>query len=361
MEIFLFVYYHNFAYKPLKKKHININSASDFDKNKVVEKIPNKKLYFAYFFAFFGAFIQVFDTISSGYSLEYIFTWGSQGDYTSSESVLGVFVNLRYFVAPAFLYLDKYASNKRVVLILRVFVFGALLVKTTRWFLIVLIISPIVLKYIEKRQKPKMFKLLVASIIVFFLIGIMQFSRGAVRDGGGITNAHWEKFTLYSAWEGFSGNFDLYKTLYGAVSYFPRMHSYTMGQQMILLTILTVIPRAIWPNKPTSIIDSKPIKGAFLGLGAVRGHWAYAQLTEYYIEFGIIGVCVCIFVFALFCKYLNKKRISPKSSDDLILYSFMFPVLMQLVIRGYTPINFWAIFFMVIPVIVIKSIPKEIS
>lgn len=130
-----------------------------------------------------------------------------------------------------------------------------------------------------------------------------------------------------------------------------------MGQQLIYLTLVTCIPRAIWPNKPVSIIDSQ-LKPYFMGNGAVRGAWAYAQLTEFYIEFGIAGVVICMGVFASFCKFLKKCTFQPKNIHELVMVATFYPMLMQLVIRGYMPINFWAIFFMMIPITVIRAAEK---
>ena len=87
-----------------------------------------------------------------------------------------------------------------------------------------------------------------------------------------------------------------------------------------------------------------------MGQGSIDGAWAYAQLTEFYIEFGIIGTLFLFGLFAKLCLWLKKKAIIPRTYHDLVIASFMFPMLMQLVIRGYLPINFWALFFMTIPI-----------
>ena len=92
-----------------------------------------------------------------------------------------------------------------------------------------------------------------------------------------------------------------------------------------------------------------------MGEGAVRGHWAYAQMTEFYIEFGIIGVIICMYLFGRFCKYLRQLPLpSNRTVHGVVVASFFFPMLMQLVIRGYTPLNFWPIVFILIPVFIMK-------
>ena len=63
-------------------------------------------------------------------------------------------------------------------------------------------------------------------------------------------------------------------------------------------------------------------------------------------------------VFARFCKFLKKCTFQPKNVHDLVIAATYFPMLMQLVIRGYMPINFWAMFFMMVPIIVIRTVEK---
>ena len=151
-------------------------------------------------------------------------------------------------------------------------------------------------------------------------------------------------------------NFDLYKTLYAAVVYFPEKHFFTLGQQLVFLTLVTAIPRAIWPGKPISIFET--LKAEWLGQGAITGAWAYAQITEFYVEYGTIGAIVLMGIFGKICRNLKKSYRTPKTIHSLVAYSVTYPMLMQFVIRGYMPINFWIMFFMLVPVLVIKGFDK---
>ena len=91
-----------------------------------------------------------------------------------------------------------------------------------------------------------------------------------------------------------------------------------------------------------------------MGQESVRGHWAYAQLTEFYIEFGIIGVMICMAIFGRLCAGIRNMYVNNRDIHDYVLAAFLFPMLMQFVIRGYMPINFWALFFMLIPVWIMR-------
>lgn len=344
MVAFLWVYYNNFSFGKNISSKISDEWDGDYYKNTTM-------LVLAYVFVFIGLGVSVLDLLKQGFSLQYILSAGTQGSYDASEDSVGVFINLRYFMMPGFLYLDVYSERKLPKNILRFVAIMCFFLRNKRWIIILLILAPIALHYYKEKRKPPIKLIFLVAVIFGVAIGAMQFMRGISHS---VSDIDWSEFGLIDIWKGVAGNFDLYKTLYAAVTYFPDQHFYTMGQQMIYLTIVTCIPRAIWPNKPVSIID-RELKVYFMGQGAVQGAWAYAQMTEFYIEFGWIGVVVCMILFSCFCKYLRRCYIEPQNIHDLIISSMMFPMLMQMVIRGYTPNNFWPIFFMILPVFVMKQ------
>lgn len=347
LTVFFFVYYNRFTFGE-KRYHSDLNTwDGDYDKSK-------KLIVLAYTFTVVGIAVSLVDLIKQGFSLQYILSLGSGGSFDAKEESIGVFINLRYMMLPGFLYLDLYTNKKILNNFLRIIAVACMFMRNKRWIIVLIILSPIALHYIQNKKKPSVKILVSTALFMALLIGAMQYMRGMSTS---ISSVDWSSFNLLSIWKAFSGNFDLYKTLYAAVVYFPDEHFYTMGQQLIYLTLVTCIPRAIWPNKPVSIIDSQ-LKPYFMGNGAVRGAWAYAQLTEFYIEFGIAGVVICMGVFAGFCKFLKKCTFRPKNIHELVMAATFYPMLMQLVIRGYMPINFWAIFFMMIPITVIRAAEK---
>lgn len=347
LTFFFFVYYNRFTFGE-KRCHSDLNTwDGDYDKSR-------KLIVLAYTFTVVGIAVSLVDLIKQGFSLQYILSLGSGGSFDAKEESIGVFINLRYMMLPGFLYLDLYTNKKIVNNFLRIIAIACMFMRNKRWIIVLIILSPIALHYIRNKKKPSVKILVSTALFMAILIGAMQYMRGMSTS---ISSVDWSSFNLLSIWKAFSGNFDLYKTLYAAVVYFPDEHFYTMGQQLIYLTLVTCIPRAIWPNKPVSIIDSQ-LKPYFMGNGAVRGAWAYAQLTEFYIEFGIAGVVICMGVFAGFCKFLKKCTFQPKNIHELVMVATFYPMLMQLVIRGYMPINFWAIFFMMIPITVIRAAEK---
>lgn len=341
---FLFSYYKG-------TRQFEIESSEE----KEVYEYGNKNFYIAFLIWLLAFLVQIVDLIANGYSIQYIFSLGSTGSMENAEGGLGIFGNIRYFMVTALLYMDIYAKNKKTVWLCRGLSILLAMLRGYRWIIIVYVLSPIVLYAYVKKKSPRLKNIVVLAIIMMVFVGAMQFVRTSLREGNGLGNYNQElNFNLSYIWGAFQGNFDLYKTLYGAVTYFPSSAFYTLGQQMIYLTIVTIIPRSIWPSKPYSIIDSV-YKVHFMGEGAVRGHWAYAQLTEFYIEFGIIGVIVCMYIFGRFCKYLRELPLyQNRTVHDVVTASFFFPMLMQLVIRGYMPLNFWPVVFILLPVFIMK-------
>lgn len=364
---FMFVYYNKFTFGDRlddKAARAKLSFEDDYSNFKfysgALNPVVHEQLVFdekiivtlSYFFACIGVVVSFVDLMMQGYSAFYILSLGIAGISQSESDAdsLGVFINLRYLMIPSFLYLDEFAKHKLPVWLLRIVALACLFIRNKRWLIVIMILSPITYYYTEKMKKPDMKLIGAVAAAGVVVISAMQFMRYEAATS--ISEVTWKNFTLMEIWKGFSGNFDLYKTLYGAVEYFPEKHPHTMGQQMIFLTLVTCIPRAVWPSKPSSIFET--LKAEWLGEGAVRGSWAYAQLTEFYVEFGVIGTIICMVIFAQFCKWLKKLYVSKRAVHDLVAYSFMFPMLMQLVIRGYMPINFWAVFFMWLPIWIIK-------
>lgn len=344
--IFLVCYYRDVRFNNNSRLVDDVSDNVDFE-------VKNRKaiVFWAYVFAILGTSIATVDLIMQGYSFQYILSLGITGSLEVNDSSLGFFINLRYCAVTSIVYLYIYAKNKWPATVLLIISATCMFMRNKRAVLIVLVGAPIVYYYIRNKKNPKVRTVLLFTIIGAIIISGMQYMRYDATTS--VSEVNWEGFTFQEIWKGFSGNFDLYKTLYAAVVYFPDKHFFTLGQQLIFLTLVTAIPRAIWPGKPISIFET--LKAEWLGEGAIRGAWAYAQLTEFYVEFGTIGTIVLMGLFGKICRILKKLYLFPKSVHSLVIYSATFPMLMQFVIRGYMPINFWIMFFMLVPVFVIQK------
>lgn len=348
--VFLVCYYRDVRFRSNHKSINETTDSIDFGVNN-----RNVIVFWAYVFAILGTGVAAVDLIMQGYSFKYILSLGTSGTFEVDDSSLGFLINLRYCAVTSIVYLYIFAKHKWPATVLLVISAACMFIRNKRAVLIVLIGAPIVYYYIRNKKTPKAKTVIAVAIIGATVIGAMQYMRYDATAS--LTEVNWENFNLQEIWKGFSGNFDLYKTLYAAVVYFPEKHFFTMGQQLVFLTLVTAIPRAIWPGKPISILET--LKAEWLGEGAIKGAWAYAQITEFYVEFGAIGAVVLMGLFGKICRTLKKSYLAPKSIHSLVIYAATFPMLMQFVIRGYMPINFWIMFFMLIPAFVIKRFDVE--
>lgn len=307
-------------------------------------------------FAFFTRYL-----IQQGYGISYILTLGLRGKADRSlatESSIDVLFNMRFFMPTSCLYLSQYYKKKPIVVGMYIITFMEYTAYGFRNILVLLIVAPILLYSIKNKKKPNMIYVIGVLVGMLLLISAVEIMRSSVRQGLGIGSASWSRFNLLSIWQAVQGNFDLYKTLYGCVTYVPSQHFYTLGDTLIILTIVTCIPRAIWPGKPTSYV--RTLSAQFIGKQALKEAWALSTYCEYYVEFGIIGCLVCGWLFGIFCKnmtnwYLRKNR----TIDSMIMYSVVYPMLMLLAVRGYMPINFWQIIFLIVPVYCVKYIKRN--
>ncbi len=178
---------------------------------------------------------------------------------------------------------------------------------------------------------------------------LMTLFRNEIRSGQGMDLSIVNSGSIVEALDAaVFDNFRIYKTYYGLVKAVPKMTDYLYGGQMLMYTAVMFIPRAIWPDKPGNPGTEAQLLA--LGQAAVDGGSAYPGLGEYYYDSGVIGVIVWSGVFGLWLSYMQRRyRYSAESPVDLMVYSTVLGLILQLVIRGYTPSNFWMVVFCMVP------------
>ncbi|MFZ7942502.1 O-antigen polymerase [Neobacillus sp. 19] len=295
--------------------------------------------------------------LSSGTSLIYIFTIGLAGSVNISNSTdtpLGFLGMFNYSLIPIWLYISHCGKNKLLNYILFYLTFGTFLVRGFRFVLVILIIAPFVFKYLKEGKRPNGFKISGLSVIIIFMIGLVGYVRDNLRVGQMID---WTNFNLEFIKDALIGNFNVYQGYYAIVKVAPDIVSFS-GLAPVYNTIIMFIPRAIFPSK--RYLDST---GEMTRIGiseyATQAGFAAPNLGEFYACFGLIGCIVGMIIFARFCVYIKRKYTKDTPNiHDLILYSVLFPSILQLIIRGYLPSNFYLILFLVIPGLFIKFILK---
>ena len=133
----------------------------------------------------------------------------------------------------------------------------------------------------------------------------------------------------------------------------PNELEYQYGMASIVSVITMIIPRKIWPGKPISPIITN--LHMFCGELAAKSGYAMPNISEYYLDFGVIGCIVMLFIFGqVLQKLKDLYRYKSYDRHGLILYSVMFPALLQVMLRGYSPSYMYLLFFYSFPVIIMK-------
>lgn len=311
------------------------------------------------FYFVFGILMALFNLVRNGFSLAYIFTLGTSGQRVDSENNLGFLSNFQYCLIPCTIYFAYYFKNKRMAIISLALTTILYMVNGFRLYLVVLFLSYFVFDYVYTIKKIKIRSVAIIIIVLLLMIGGVELYRSSMRQGNGIAGADWTQFDLMYVWKACRGNFNLYKTTYAIVEYIPKKMSFTWGQQTILTTLLTLIPRAIWPNKITAYLTSHSY--LFIGTTAYNEAWALSSVCEFYGDFSAIGCVICFFIYGiLFKKSINLYSSTRASFHTTTAYAVFYGFLFELIVRGYMPINFWVLVFMELPVLTIQFFKRKI-
>lgn len=302
-------------------------------------------------FAFLSSVILI---VTSGQNLKYMLTLKLSDSANSNEltrssfQFLGVFA---YMMVPSFLYILHFGKSKVFKIIVFYLMVMSFLIRGFRFILVAVIIAPVVMVYLIKRKRPKLSQLVILFIILLLMIGFVGFIRNGIRTGEGISSG----FNTDEIEKAFFGNFEIFKTYYGIMKHIPKDLSYTYGQQIFLYTLIMFIPRALWPSKPEPVTRS--VITTSISAYANMAGTAYPYIGEYYHEFGVAGVIAGCFILGILLKKLSV-YIFRIDIHSIILFSSVYPLILQVLIRGYMPSNFYMILFVVLPVFLLKYIDK---
>lgn len=259
-------------------------------------------------------------------------------DVSATSSDIGFISMLSYSLPTATLLYMEYGKSKALKIILFVPMFIMQVTRGFRFFIIQIIITFVSYYYVRLRKRPKLTSLMAAfAILMVFVIGMTIF-REAMRWGG---NVDFSSITLTKLQEAFDDaiwdNFRIYNNYYGIVGAIPSRYGYVYGRQIILGTLVMVIPRILWPGKISSSANAglKAIIGPKIASGQ-----ASPNISEYYYAFGALGVIICMGVFAAVMK-IARNKMNSEDPLDIMIFSVLLGANIQLIIRSYTPSNFW--------------------
>lgn len=358
--VFFFCYSSNYDLKLRSKKRVaakQVNEMSYF--NPLKSEIISICLVM-YLFCFGTNAFYLARAV--GNSLLYSLSLGLLGAGNTRETLnapLG-FISMFSFCLPTItLIYWEYSGNKWVARILFVAMFMLQVARGFRFYIIQIAVTFFSYHYIKKNKRPKIISIVCTLFALMIPVIIMTMFRNSIRSGAGMNLSALNVQSIREAfnaaiWE----NLRIYRNFYAMVNRIPSQYPYVYGRQMILGTLIMFVPRIIWPTK----LPSAAGVGLeyIVGMNLIGTGQAYPNIGEYYYAIGVIGVIICMAIYGYWAKRLKRKLMDDAHSNlDIIEYSVLLGCNLQLIIRGYTPGNFWYLVFSVMPLAIVKKLHNK--
>lgn len=325
-----------------------------------IESIQNVKdcLMFNYIIWLIAFTCNMIVILGYGLNFRYVLTGGRTiiDVEEGTKSNFGFLVIIAYAMIPSFLYIFEYGRSKIAKFVLFYLMFMSFYVRGFRFIMIAVIMAPLVLCALKKNKRPGLFLIVLIFVGLTIFSGYMQFARMAIRSGIGGRISLNTVFNFENIATMLIDNFEIVKTYYAIVEHIPRDIFYLLGAEMIFYTLILFVPRFIWSGKPQPPIYQ--IISHTVNSSSREAGTSYPYLGEYYFEFGVIGVCVLMFVMGKVMKKLQT-IMWERNFHALALYSCIYPLILQVLIRGYTPTNFYMILAVIMPIVLSKRISKQ--
>lgn len=343
-----YLIFYTFYYSKKNKKtyrHIINHKLSKINKNKLV--LVSKIIWFVCFVLIIIYFVL------SGKGVSSIFTFKFEENYSNTSNNVAFLTNFAYSMFIPVIIILFYGNNRLTAITMYVLTLLVFLALSFRFPIVILMVAPIVYKYIKKRETPSISLIILGLAALLLMAAMVGFLRVGMRFG---KETDWSSFDIRDITYVFDSDLTVYKPIYRIVKLWPSQYSYYFGKEMILQTIFLIIPRAIWPLKPEPI--AREIILLSLNERAVVSGQAYAVIGQFYVEFGIIGCLIICSLAGFFCGKL-KDFYSSNNILIMILYSVLWPTLMQLFIRNYVPSAVFLILFEILPLIFLNLSIKK--
>lgn len=294
---------------------------------------------------------------SQGMSIRYIFSLGKTGELTVSEGNTGLLFlsNLVMTMLSAWmliLFRTENVFGKITVTALEIIY---LLMRNSRWLMLIFILAPVTYYYAKQRKRPKGLFLALIGIMGLFIFAWMQANRNILSAGGSIQGWGREGLTLVKLMAPFESDLNTYRAFFSMVNRFPKVFSYVGGISYVYVFILFV-PRFLWKGKPDNPIRSI-IEHSLNGRARISGT-AVSNIGEMYANFGMAGCFVLMFILGRVLSWM-KTFYQGDSDDWVIMYSILYPLLFQWIARGNFSGNFYVTIFTILPFVFRRYLIKR--
>ena len=300
-----------------------------------------------------GLFSALIYYKTAGYNPLAFLTNLNQGENTYLfDSNFKFLAKVAYLMIIPWLFISKFDKSKLLRIITSFFMFTIFLIGGSRYIIVISLLAYIILPYISERKSFSFKKGFLIFIILLIFCDIIAYTRVGTRTGNSIDFASIKTFVKIT--DVFDSDLTIYQPFYCIAEKVPSVLPYQMGKGLIGYSIVSFLPRFLFPWKSEFDIMAKSIETVMNKTAKMAG-LAMPNIGEFYLEFGIIGCIICMYIFGIICKNLKKLYINEKSGiNELILYSVLFPFLMQIVCRGYLSVQLNSLLFIVLPYFFIR-------
>lgn len=285
--------------------------------------------------------------VSQGLSLSYIFSLASSGEkvFDGNGSALLFLSNFAITMVAYWMIIVVRPGKKNLKLIITILSIVYVIMRNARWLLLIGVLAPITYYYVRRRKSPKGIYIIIVGVLTLSVFAWMQVNRASLIAGRQMVGWGEGGFIIEKLLSPFDSDLTTYKVIYGMVREYPSHSSYLFGRSFLYVFYM-FIPRVLWPSKPGNPINE--IVENSLNFQARTAGATFANIGEFYANFGVLGVIILMFIFGRLIASLKKYYLQP-TQERLIIYSIMYPLLFQWVARGNFTGNFYLTIFAILP------------
>jgi hypothetical protein len=322
---------------------------------KALDPLKNRKLLKLSYISFCVlSIINIGILVKSGFSLSFLLSLGN-----GSSSIKGLagnmlfLINISYCMLVPWLLICSLSEKKWPKIISSYILFVIFFAYGWRFIIYIMAIAYSILYFRLKNKKPS-FKFVISLIGILLIISVIMGSvRNNIRSG---QSANFEGVNKDNIAYTLQSNFDIYKTFYGIVDKYPSQYDFWYGEAVFVSPIIMWVPRFIWPSKPKG--SEYPLTISMqnaLGKDVIeKAAMSSPNLTEYYLDFGWLGIIICSFALGIISKKMMINYYS-QNIYDIIIYALFCGFLIQLINRGYLAQLITLLGFLYLPLFFIKK------
>ena len=292
---------------------------------------------------------------SQGLSLRYIFTLGSGGERITDSDNVGLLFLTNFGVTLVSCWMMVMVRTQRRLpkILITLVTIIYLLMRNARWLMLVFIAAPVVYHYTKRRSQPRWIVVFLIGAVGLLVFAWMQVNRAVLHAGGAMQGWGEAGLTLETLLAPFESDLNTYRAFYAAVQRFPAKFSYLYGSTF-LYTFVLFIPRVIWPGKPDNPV--RLVIERSLNARARRSGTAMANIGEFYVNFGWIGVLVGMALLGFAARWLQERFLQRRTlnRNERMAYSILYPLLFQWCARGNFCGNFYMTIFAMLPFLLLS-------